>query len=93
MVGVIAPFRETGSGASAVPKHSGMTTNPFRTGRTLVIPHGGGDALYPENTLLAYERTIGMGADVVDVDLQLSRDNVVVAIHDGNTGRTTGHNA
>ena len=93
MVGVIAPFRETLSTVSAAPKPSGVTTNPFRTGRTLVIPHGGGDALFPENTLLAYERTITMGADVVDVDLQLSRDNVVVAIHDGNTRRTTGHNA
>ena len=68
-------------------------TNPFRTGRTLVIPHAGGDGLFPENTLLAYERTMAMGADVVDVDLQISSDGVVVAIHDGNTRRTTGHDA
>ena len=26
--------------------------NPFRTDRTLVIPHGGGDGVYPEDTLL-----------------------------------------
>jgi len=35
-------------------------SNPFRTGQTLVIPHGGGDGLFPENTLLAYERTMAM---------------------------------
>jgi glycerophosphoryl diester phosphodiesterase len=55
-----------------------------------VIPHGGGDGLYPENTLLAFERTIAMGADVVDVDLRLSRDDVVVAFHDAAVDRITG---
>lgn len=66
------------------------TSNPFRTGHTLVIPHGGGDGLFPENTLLAFEKTMAMGADVVDVDLQLSGDGVVIAFHDPTVGRTTG---
>ncbi len=65
-------------------------SNPFRTGRTLVIPHGGGDGLYPQDTLLAFERTIAMGADVVDVDLRLSKDDVVVAFHDATVDRITG---
>lgn len=65
-------------------------SNPFRTGRTLVIPHGGGDGLFPEDTLLAFERTIAMGADVVDVDLRLSKDDVVVAFHDATVDRITG---
>ena len=65
-------------------------SNPFRTGRTLVIPHGGGDGLFPENTLLAFERTIAMGADVVDVDLRLSQDNVVMGFHDATVDRITG---
>ena len=65
-------------------------SNPFRTGRTLVIPHGGGDGLFPENTLLAFERTIAMGADVVDVDLRVSKDDVVVAFHDATVDRITG---
>ncbi len=65
-------------------------TNPFRTGRTLVIPHGGGDGLFPENTLVAFEKTMAMGADVVDVDLNLSRDGVVIAFHDPTVERITG---
>ena len=65
-------------------------SNPFRTGRTLVIPHGGGDGLFPEDTLLAFERTIAMGADVVDVDLRLTKDDVVVAFHDSTVDRITG---
>ncbi|MEO6122456.1 MAG: glycerophosphodiester phosphodiesterase [Ilumatobacteraceae bacterium] len=65
-------------------------SNPFRTGHTLVIPHGGGDGLFPEDTLLAFERTIAMGADVVDVDLRLSEDDEVVAFHDATVDRITG---
>ena len=63
--------------------------NPFRTGRTLVIPHGGGDALFPENTLYAYENSIAMGGDVIDIDVQLSGDGVPIAFHDDTLQRTT----
>ncbi|HEY4331934.1 MAG TPA: glycerophosphodiester phosphodiesterase, partial [Ilumatobacteraceae bacterium] len=65
-------------------------SNPFRTGHTLVIPHNGGDGLYPEDTMLAFEKTIALGADVVDADLQLTADNVVIAFHDPTVNRTTG---
>lgn len=78
---------EAGS-ASITP--IGDPTNPFRTGRTLVIPHGGGDGLFPENTLLAFERSMAMGADVVDVDLRLSGDGVVIAFHDPTVDGITG---
>ena len=65
-------------------------SNPFRTGHTLVIPHAGGDGLFPENTLLAYAQTMAMGADVVDVDLRLTQDGVVIAFHDATVDRITG---
>lgn len=54
-----------------------------------MIPHAGGDGLFPENTMLAYERTVAMGADVVDVDVRMSRDGVLVAFHDATLERTT----
>lgn len=77
----------------ARPSHSAEALkNPFRTGHTLVIPHGGGDGVYPEDTLLAYEKTMAAGADVVDVDVRLSLDHVPVLIHDADTKRTTGQN-
>ncbi len=71
-------------------KASTSAPNPFRTGRTLVIPHGGGDGLFPENTMYAYEQTMAMGADVVDVDVRKSRDGVLIAFHDPTTTRITG---
>ena len=66
------------------------SVNRFRTGRTLVIPHGGGDGLFPEDTMVAYTSTIAMGADVVDVDLRLSGDGTLIAFHDPTVDRITG---
>jgi glycerophosphoryl diester phosphodiesterase len=82
--------QRTNSPGSVAPTLPYDGSNPFRTGRTLVIPHGGGDGLFPEDTLLAFERSMAMGADVVDVDLRLSADNVVVAFHDPTVDRITG---
>jgi glycerophosphoryl diester phosphodiesterase len=91
--GLAACRAESGSTA---PQSSGPPTaapvpsdNPFRTGRTLVIPHAGGDGLFPENTLFAYERSTELGGDVVDVDVFLTGDGVPVAFHDATLERTT----
>ena len=63
--------------------------NPFRTGHTLVIPHGGGDALFPEDTMLAYEHSTAMGGQVIDIDVRVSSDGVLIAFHDLTLQRTT----
>lgn len=63
--------------------------NPFRIGRPLVIPHGGGDGLFPENTLYAYEHSLALGGDVVDADVQITADGIPVALHDSTVDRTT----
>ena len=88
VLGDNSPGDSASSSAASVPVVDG--SNPFRTGRTLVIPHGGGDGILPEDTMLAFESTVAMGADVVDVDLRISADGVVVAIHDSTVDRTTG---
>jgi glycerophosphoryl diester phosphodiesterase len=77
------------SAVAASPVEAAHQPNPFRTGRTLVIPHAGGDGLFPENTLLAWERTLAMGSEVVDIDVRLAADGVPVAIHDPTVDRTT----
>ncbi len=77
--------------AAAVPYPvmAAPAINPFLTGHTLVIPHGGGDGLYPENTMLAYDKTMAMGADVVDVDVSMSSDGVLIAFHDATLAPST----
>ncbi len=83
-------------GALMLPAVPGQATqrlppaaNPFRTGRTLVIAHAGGDALFPENTLLAYQRSTALGSQVIDIDVQMTADNVLIALHDYTLDRTT----
>jgi len=52
--------------------------------------HRGACALYPENTLLSYEKALEMGVDAIEFDIWLSKDKVPVLMHDGNPYRTCG---
>ncbi|HYE71763.1 MAG TPA: glycerophosphodiester phosphodiesterase [Blastocatellia bacterium] len=55
----------------------------------LVIAHRGASAAEPENTLRAFARAIEMGAGMIELDLQLTRDDRVVVIHDDDLSCTT----
>ncbi len=75
--------------ATTTTRPAARPVNPFRTGRTLIIAHAGGDALFPENTLYAYQRSAALGSEVVDIDVQMTADNVLIALHDYTLDRTT----
>lgn len=55
----------------------------------LTIAHRGGAMLRPEETLLAFEHALAVGAEVIEFDVHASKDGVVVAIHDETVDRTT----
>jgi glycerophosphoryl diester phosphodiesterase len=57
--------------------------------RPLVFAHRGGSALRPENTELAFDHGLSLGADGLEFDVHLSRDGVVVVHHDATLDRTT----
>lgn len=57
---------------------------------TKAIAHRGFSSRYPENTLLAFEQAIQIGADGAEFDVQLSADNVPVVFHDESLKRITG---
>ena len=54
-----------------------------------IYAHRGVSAHYPENTLAAFERAIGLGIDGVELDVHLAGDGIPVVIHDGTVDRTT----
>jgi glycerophosphoryl diester phosphodiesterase len=54
-----------------------------------VIAHRGDSAHRPENTLASFASALEVGADLVELDVQLTRDGVVVVIHDPTLERTT----
>lgn len=49
----------------------------------MIIPHGGAKELAPENTIWAYDMLINeFDADVLEIDLALTKDNILIAHHD-----------
>ncbi|GCE17277.1 glycerophosphodiester phosphodiesterase [Dictyobacter kobayashii] len=58
--------------------------------RSLVrVAHRGGASLAPENTLAAFRNALTMPVDMVELDVQLSRDGQVVVFHDATVERLT----
>jgi len=55
----------------------------------LVIGHRGNRAHAPENTLVSLLEAVALGADAVEFDLRVSRDGVLVVMHDPTLDRTT----
>jgi glycerophosphoryl diester phosphodiesterase len=58
-------------------------------GVPLIIAHRGDSANRPENTIAACKQAICVGADVIEVDVQLSKDGHVLVMHDVTVNRTT----
>ena len=55
----------------------------------LVIAHQGGDGLWPGNTMFAFEQAAKLGVDVLEMDLHITKDGVLVLMHDETVDRTT----
>lgn len=54
-----------------------------------VIAHRGASAGAPENTLAAFLLALEQGADAIELDVKLTKDEHVVVIHDATVDRTT----
>jgi glycerophosphoryl diester phosphodiesterase len=61
---------------------------PHYAKKTL-IAHRGASAYAPEHTLDAYLLALTQGADFVEPDLQITKDGVLVCLHDRTLERTT----
>jgi glycerophosphoryl diester phosphodiesterase len=54
-----------------------------------VIAHRGASGTRPENTLVAFRRAVELGAHMIELDVQCTRDGAVVVLHDDTLDRTT----
>jgi glycerophosphoryl diester phosphodiesterase len=62
----------------------------YLAGAPLLIAHRGGSALAPENTLEAFRRAVNWWrADILELDVQPTRDGEAVVFHDATLERTT----
>ncbi len=58
--------------------------------RPVIVGHRGSSSTLPENTLLSFRQAFDDGADAVECDVRLTRDQRVVVIHDASLRRTAG---
>ena len=63
--------------------------NPWLVRKELNFSHRGGALEFPENTLYAYQRSLDVGADVLEMDVYETADGELVVIHDASVDRTT----
>jgi glycerophosphoryl diester phosphodiesterase/plastocyanin len=77
-------------GAPAVSTKS----NPWLERRVLNIAHQGGEHEAPSNTMFAFKSALQKGADVLEMDVQLTKDGEIVVFHDRTVdNRTNGSGA
>ena len=59
-----------------------MIAGPIATGSPVIIAHRGASAYLPEHTLEAKALAVGLGADFVEQDVVMTKDNVPIVNHD-----------
>jgi len=71
---------------------AGAATNPWIEKTPFDIAHQGGEDEFPSNTMYAFERSLQVGADMLELDVGVTKDGQVVVMHDTTVDRTTnGH--
>lgn len=75
-----------------VPYNKNKKDNPFirhNDDRPLIIAHGGAKEMNPENTWMAYDFAYDYGADVFEMDLCLTKDNILITHHNASIDATS----
>lgn len=62
--------------------------NP-KSNNVLVVAHRGDWRQAPENSIPAIRSSIKAGVDIVEIDLQMTKDSVLIVMHDATLNRTT----
>ncbi|MBP3952254.1 glycerophosphodiester phosphodiesterase [Bacillus suaedae] len=62
---------------------------PVPDEKLINVAHRGASGHAPEHTMVAYELGREMKADYIEVDLQMTKDGVLIAMHDTTVNRTT----
>ena len=77
----------------AIPVASAQAANPWiQKTRPLNIAHQGGEDEFPSNTMYAFRKALKAGADMLELDIGVTKDNKVIVMHDTTVdGKTNGH--
>ncbi|MBN8191306.1 glycerophosphodiester phosphodiesterase [Bacillus sp. NTK074B] len=79
-----------GIGVSSVQPVFADTRHPSMNDNKIInIAHRGGSGYAPEHTLPSYEVGDELGGDYIELDLQMTKDGELIAMHDETLDRTT----
>jgi glycerophosphoryl diester phosphodiesterase len=73
---------------AATAVQAAAQTESTLEGPVLNIGHRGASAYAPEHTFAAYDLALEQGADYIEIDLQMTADGVLIAMHDKTLNRT-----
>jgi glycerophosphoryl diester phosphodiesterase len=71
------------------PTRGKTLTGALGIPRPAIIAHGGASYLAPDQTRPAFLMARELGADYLEVDIQRTKDGVLIALHDDDLSRTT----
>ncbi|BDH55186.1 hypothetical protein MTP03_01250 [Tsukamurella sp. PLM1] len=54
-----------------------------------IVAHRGASGEFPEHTMSAFEAAVAEGADAIECDVRLTRDQHLVCLHDRTVERTS----
>ncbi len=60
---------------------SAAAVNPWRQSQPWNIAHQGGESEFPGNTMYAFKQSLKAGADMLEVDIGVTKDNKVIVQH------------
>jgi glycerophosphoryl diester phosphodiesterase len=63
--------------------------NPWLDRRVMNMAHSGGEHEFPMNTMYAFEQSVALGADMLELDIQSTADGHLVVIHNSTVDETT----
>lgn len=75
--------------AAVLPSAAHAATNPWLESRPLNIAHQGGEDEFPSNTMYAFKSALKAGADMLELDVGVTKDDQIVVMHDTTLDRTT----
>lgn len=71
--------------SACVPEQQAIEVNPYEIGKgekPWIIAHGGAKQLFPENTMVAFRGSADIGVDALEMDVTMTKDEVLVTHHD-----------
>ncbi|WP_435171701.1 glycerophosphodiester phosphodiesterase [Paenibacillus glycanilyticus] len=73
----------------SLAEHPAVSAGQRFAKNAAIIAHRGASGYAPEHTLAAFRSAIEAGADYIEIDLQLTKDGQIIAMHDNTVNRTT----